>query len=61
MLGLAVITFVHWVYHYLRGRRNRDQGIACLQCKATAFPVEGTTQRYRCWSCGSRFDGPEHF
>ena len=48
-------------YHYLRGRRDRDAGIPCVVCKRVAFPVEGTTVRYRCWNCGCRFDGPEHF
>ena len=47
--------------HYLRGRWNRDAGISCSQCQRTAFPIAGTTTRYRCWNCGCRFDGPEHF
>jgi hypothetical protein len=48
-------------YYYLRGRRNRDHGIPWIQCRRTAFPVEGTATRYRCCLCGCRFDGPEHF
>jgi hypothetical protein len=46
---------------YLGGRRNRERGVPCLQCHKTAFPVEGTTNHYRCWNCGCRFEGPEHF
>jgi hypothetical protein len=57
----AIVGGAHRTYHYLRGRRNRDRGIPCIQCKRTAFPVEGTTKRYRCWLCGCRFEGPEHF
>jgi len=57
----AVAAIIHRTYHYVRGRRNRDAGIPCIQCKRLAFPVEGTVNRYHCWICGSRFDGPEHF
>jgi hypothetical protein len=46
---------------YLRGRRNRERGVPCLECHKAAFPVEGTTNHYRCWNCGCRFEGPEHF
>jgi hypothetical protein len=28
---------------------------------ATAFPIDGTHRFYRCWDCGSRFQGLEHF
>ena len=48
-------------FHTLRGRHNRDDGIPCIQCKKTAFPLAKTTTRYCCWMCGCRFDGPEHF
>jgi hypothetical protein len=48
-------------YHLLRGRRDRDTGLPCVYCRRTAFPVEGSTRRYRCWGCGSRFEGAEHF
>jgi hypothetical protein len=47
-------------YRRLRGGRNCDSGVPCLRCRRTAFPVEGTLTRYRCWNCGSRFDGAEH-
>jgi hypothetical protein len=47
-------------YHFLKGRRNRDAGIPCVQCQRTAFPVGKETTHYRCWNCGCRFDGPEH-
>jgi hypothetical protein len=57
----ATIAIVHRGFHYLRGRRNQDTGIPCVQCQRVAFPVEGTTTRYRCWNCGCRFTGPEHF
>jgi hypothetical protein len=55
-IGIAYRT-----YHYLRGRRNKEGGILCIQCKHTAFPVGRNTNRYRCWNCGCRFEGPEHF
>jgi hypothetical protein len=57
----ALAAIVHRAFHFLRGRRDRDAGIPCVQCKRVAFPVEGTTVRYRCWFCGCRFAGPEHF
>jgi hypothetical protein len=63
-LGIMAVLgpgLLHQAYHYLRGRRSREAGISCVQCRRTAFPLEGTTLRYRCWSCGCRFDGPEHF
>jgi hypothetical protein len=59
-LGLLVLAIVLKVHGYLRGRRNRDQGIPCVKCKRRAFPVEGSVKRYRCWSCGVRFTGAEH-
>jgi hypothetical protein len=61
VLTSAIVAIVHRTYHYLRGRRNRDRGIPCIQCQRMAFPVEGTTKQYRCWICGCRFEGPEHF
>jgi hypothetical protein len=61
VLGYIVIVTVYYVYAYLRGRRNRDQGLPCVHCQRTAFPLEGSRKRYRCWNCGLRFDGPEHF
>ena len=61
----AVLTITPWLLTvglpYLRGRRGRDRGIPCVQCHRTAFPIEGTATHYRCWNCGSRFEGPEHF
>jgi hypothetical protein len=57
----ALLAVGYRTFHYLRGRRDRDAGIPCVQCRRTAFPVEGTTVRYRCWNCGCRFQGPEHF
>jgi hypothetical protein len=61
VLASFTIAVLHRAFHYLRGRRNRDRGIPCIECKRTAFPVEGTIKRYRCWGCGCRFEGPEHF
>jgi hypothetical protein len=61
VLLCAVAAIVLRVYHLARGRRSRARGIPCAHCQGVAFPVEGTTTRYRCWSCHSRFDGPEHF
>lgn len=57
----AAIAIVHRAYHFARGRRDKSEGIPCMQCGRLAFPIEGTTTRYRCWNCGGRFDGPEHF
>ena len=56
----AVIGIVQSVYHHARGRRDRSKGIPCARCGRLAFPVEGTTDRYRCPLCGCRFDGPGH-
>jgi hypothetical protein len=53
--------FLSVAYPYLRGRRNRDQGIPCVEWGKAAFPLEGSPARYRCWNCGCRFDGPEHY
>jgi hypothetical protein len=68
MLVLILSVFVSVIgaslYHLcqlVRGRRNRDAGIPCIHCHRLAFPMEGSATRYRCWMCGSRFDGPEHF
>jgi hypothetical protein len=61
VLASVIYAIIYRSYHYLRGRRNRDDGIPCIECARTAFPMEGTTQRYRCWMCGCRFEGPEHF
>jgi hypothetical protein len=61
ILASATVTGLQRTYHYLRGRRNRDRGFTYIRCKSTAFPVEETTKRYRCWGCGYRFEGPEHF
>jgi hypothetical protein len=61
VLASAIAASIHRTYHYLRGRRNRDCGIPCIECKRTAFPVEGIPTRYRCWICGCRFEGAEHF
>jgi hypothetical protein len=59
---LFVIVAIVWHAYYLaRGRRTREQGMPCVHCGRLAFPVEGTTVRYRCGICHSRFDGPEHF
>jgi hypothetical protein len=52
---------IHHGYHWLRGRRDRDTGVPCVQCNRKAFPVEGTTKQYRCWICHCRFEGAEHF
>ena len=57
----AMVVVVHRAFHYLRGRRTRDSGIPCVDCHGMAFPVDGSISRYRCWGCGCRFDGPEHF
>src|SRR5262249_46857945 len=56
-----VAALVYRIFHYLRGRRDRDHGLPCIRCERTAFPVEGVVTRYRCWNCDCRFDGPEHF
>ena len=63
LLLVVCITaaLLYKAFLYLRGRRNRDQGIPCIQCERRAFPIAGTAKRYRCWNCGCRFDGPEHF
>jgi hypothetical protein len=68
LLGIFLVVFfsvvvgiVYRTYHYLRGRRNLERGISCIQCKRIAFPVGRNTNRYRCWNCGCRFEGPEHF
>jgi hypothetical protein len=63
-----VTAFWAWVaaaialrgFHLVRGRRDRDAGFPCVHCRRVAFPVEGSTTRYRCWNCGSRFEGLEH-
>jgi hypothetical protein len=57
----TLAALVYQAFHYLRGRRDREQGLPCIRCERTAFPVGGTVTRYRCWNCGFRFDGPEHF
>jgi hypothetical protein len=59
--GSAAFAIFHRLYHFARGRRDRSGGIPCTSCARLAFPVEGTTTRYRCSICGCRFDGPEHF
>jgi hypothetical protein len=63
LLALATVTVIilYRVFRYLRGARNRDGGIRCLKCQATAFPLEGSTRSYRCRGCGSHFKGLEHF
>jgi hypothetical protein len=61
MTVVAVIAgLAYRAVGYLRGQRDRDRGIPCVACQRTAFPIEGTTKRYRC-ICGCRFDGPLHF
>ena len=50
----------HAQLNFLRGYRNREAGIPRVRCRKRAFPIEGATTRYRCWNCGSRFDGPGH-
>jgi hypothetical protein len=44
-------------FRSLRSWRTREQGIPCTQCNRLAFPIEGTS-RYRCSSCGCRFEDP---
>jgi hypothetical protein len=58
-IGAAIGT-VQTAYHFVRGRRDMSKGISCIKCGRLAFPVEGTTERYRCLLCGHRFDGPRH-
>jgi hypothetical protein len=60
LLFVLASWFLSVGYPYLRGVRNRDQGIPCVTCGKVAFPLEGSRTRYRCWSCGCRFDGPAH-
>jgi hypothetical protein len=61
-LLLAVIASqVYRAFHSLRGRRNRDRGIPCVECQRTAFPVAGFTTLYRSAICHCRFSGPEHW
>jgi hypothetical protein len=61
VLATLTVIALYQGFRYLCGRRYRDQGIACEQCHATAFPIDGTHRFYRCWDCGSRFQGLEHF
>jgi hypothetical protein len=66
LTAVVVLVFsagcgVYRLYHLTRGRRNRDAGLPCPHCVRRAFPVEGTTARYRCSNCARRFDGPQHF
>ena len=62
MISLAALGgFSRLSFLYLNGRRNRDAGLACVACNRTAFPIEGTITRYRCWNCSTRFEGPGHF
>jgi hypothetical protein len=42
-------------FRSVRRGRSVEKGIPCVQCKRLAFPIEGTA-RYRCWSCGCRFE-----
>jgi hypothetical protein len=58
-IGAAVGTF-QTAYHFACGRRDMSKGISCIKCGRLAFPVEGTTERYRCPLCAHRFDGPLH-
>src|SRR5262249_24439080 len=60
VLGVLLLALATRVYHFLRGRRNRDQGIPCIRGKRWAFPVAGSPKRYRCRSCDLRFKGAEH-
>jgi hypothetical protein len=58
---LCILTgMVMALVNFLRGYRNRDAGIPCVRCQKRAFPLEGLTTRYRCLTCGNRFDGPGH-
>jgi hypothetical protein len=57
----ASIAVVQRVYDLAQGRRDRSGGIDCKRCGRRAFPVEGTTTRYRCCMCACRFDGPGHW
>jgi hypothetical protein len=57
----VIAAIIYRAFQYLRGRRNRERGIPCIQCKRKAFPVEGTTNHYRCGICGCRFEGSKHF
>jgi hypothetical protein len=64
VLGTALslgAAFVYRMYALARGRRDRSDGIACAACGRRAFPVEGTTNGYRCGICKGRFEGPGHF
>jgi hypothetical protein len=47
-------------YHWLIGRRNREAGIECIECRRRAFPLPGTVNRYRCAICHTHFTGPGH-
>jgi hypothetical protein len=58
--GSATYATVRRMYLIVRGAKNREAGIPCVHCGRTAFPIEGTGVRYRCWNCGNRFDGPRH-
>jgi hypothetical protein len=57
----VIAALVYRTYHFLRGRRNRNNGIPCIRCHRTAFPIEGLATRYRCGICQHRFQGPEHW
>jgi hypothetical protein len=48
---------IRGLYRSLRKGR-RERGIPCVQCTKLAFPIEGTN-RYRCRSCGCRFEDSE--
>jgi hypothetical protein len=61
LLATVTVAVIHRGYHYLRGRRNHDQGVPCIQCQRKAFPIGEMTNRYRCRICGCRFEGPAHF
>ena len=51
----AGAAFAYRIYALTRGRRDRSDGISCVACDRRAFPVEGTTNRYRCGICKCRF------
>lgn len=40
--------------------RKRNESITCPRCDQLAEPIDGTSNRYRCPSCGFQNAGPAH-
>jgi hypothetical protein len=61
LLGFLFVSGSFILKYVVRGARNRDAGIPCVACQGLAFPLEGTTNHYRCGLCHHHFEGPTHF